>query len=131
MHIRDALLRELTARFGQEAFLPGDRPEDIAVFPAVHPEVGPVIVSDDGDEASVTIGTITHGHFNDFDLPVEAAALGIAVGVADFLESLFAGRVVLWKSRAGSRGGWYGLDQDEQPSSRRGVQTFVWQGPVE
>jgi hypothetical protein len=131
VHIRNALLTELTRRFGDESFLPGETPEDVAVFPAAHPAVGSVIVSDDGDEASVTIGTITHGHFNDFDLPIEAAAPVIATAVAEFLERLFAGRVLLWKSRSGSSGGWRDLDEDETPKPRRGAQTFLWQGPVE
>lgn len=130
MHIRDALLRELTSRFGHDAFRPGETPEEVAVFPAAHPAVGPVIVSDDGDEATVMIGTITHGHFNEFDLPIEEAAPVVATTVADFLEQLFAGRVLLWTGRTGLTGGWQGLADDEAPQARRGRATFVWQGPV-
>lgn len=130
MLIRTALLHELSARFGEAAFRPGDAEEEIAVFPAAHPEVGSVVVSDDGDEVSVTIGSITHGHFNAFDYPLAQAAPIIATAVADFLEALFADRVLLWSSRSGSSGGWRELGDDEKPSPRRGAYTFVWRGPV-
>ena len=130
MIIGEALAAELIARFGAGAFGPGEFPDEIAVFPAAHPTVGSVIVRDDGDEATVTIGAITHGHFNNFDKPVEEAAPEVATRVADFLEQLFAGRVLLWRSRAGLSGGWEGLDEGERPKPRLGAETFLWQGPL-
>jgi hypothetical protein len=129
MNIREALLAELDARFGREAYRVG-LGEEVAVFPAAHAEVGPAIIRDDGDEATITIGTITHGHFNAFDLPIEQAALQIASEVADMLEALFAGRIVLWKSRTNLAGGWDGLRDREEPKPRWGAKTYVWDGPV-
>ena len=130
MIIGEALVVELRARFGREAFKQGELPEEIAVFPQAHPAVGSVIVRDDGNEATVTIGTITHGHFNNFDKPLEQAAPEVAKQVADFLEQLFAGRVLLWKSRTNLSGGWEGLGEGEEARPRWGAKTFLWNGPV-
>ncbi|HEX8252030.1 MAG TPA: hypothetical protein VF846_02690 [Thermoanaerobaculia bacterium] len=129
MDLRSALLNTLIGRFGADAFVPGTE-DAVAVFPEAHADVGPVIVCDDGDEATVTVGTITHGHFNDFDQPLAVAVQQIAIDVADFLEALFAGRVVLWRSRTGMSAGWRWLADDEQPTLQPDATTYLWQGPI-
>ncbi|MHC9539942.1 MAG: hypothetical protein AB9903_10520 [Vulcanimicrobiota bacterium] len=60
--IRDVLLPKLMDRFPGRGLRTGAPPGLIAVFPAAHPEVGDLTIYDDGEEATVCIGTITHGH---------------------------------------------------------------------
>ena len=79
-----------------------------------HPDVGSVEVRDDDDELTVSIGSITHGHFNTFGeaLSDDVSAEQIADRVASFLRDLIADRVVFW-SLDGS-GGWRTLDDYER-----------------
>jgi len=130
MTIREAAVAVLLDRFGCSAFHSGDAAEEIAIFPAAHPDVGDVVVSDDGDEITVTVGSISHGHFNAFDLSPDQAAQRIAEDVADFIESLFAGRVLLWKNRQGSSGGWDTVAEGETPTRRANVFNYLWTGPI-
>jgi hypothetical protein len=130
LSIRDIMLVELTRRFGRESFHAGDLAETLAVFPAKHTEVGDVMITDDGDEVTLSIGTITHGHFNAFDLSSSDAAQEIVTRVGEFLEALFAGRVLLWRSETGLSGGWRWMQQDESPAPHKGVRKYTWNGPI-
>ena len=70
-----------------------EQPSDLSiVIPAAHPGVGELVIVDDGDEYTAFIGNVTHGHF---------ASAG---QVIEFLEWLFADRVLMWKVWTG--GGW-------------------------
>ena len=82
----------------------------------------------------VAIGEVTHGHFDtdDEDLPRDQIADRVAAAVLDFLEDLFAGRILLWKSPDGGSGGWLILGADQSLSLMdEDDQTFTWTGPVE
>jgi len=61
--IRDVLLPKLMDRFPGRGIRTGTPPGPIAVFPASHPEVGDLSIYDDVEEATVSIGMITHGHY--------------------------------------------------------------------
>ncbi len=126
------LLRERLAARLPHAELRTGPSEGSLVFPAVREEVGDVVVYDDGDEATVFVGTITHGHFDDYAEGVseDERAVTVAESVADFLDALFADRVLLWRS--GRSGGWRVLDDEEQPDVRSdaGTQFFLWSGPI-
>jgi hypothetical protein len=131
--IRDILLPRLMERFPGRGLRTGSPPDPIAVFPAAHPAVGEVSIWDDGDEAMVAIGDITHGHFNSDDesLTPEQKADQVAAGVLGFLEDLLADRALLWKSPDGGSGGWRISEYDEMISLMDGVDlTFRWSGPV-
>jgi hypothetical protein len=87
------------------------------VVPAAHPEVGEVTIMDDVDEFTVYVGDITHGHFES------------AEKVIEFLEWLFADRVLMWKVWTG--GGWRLEDEpvtSHQPSRWR--RWYVWSRPL-
>ena len=65
--IRDVLGPALRERFASRTFTTDVPPNPIAVFSAAHSEVGDVSIWDDGDEATVSIGGISHGHYNPYD----------------------------------------------------------------
>jgi hypothetical protein len=131
--IRDILLPKLMERFPDRGLRAASPPDPVATFPAAHPAVGDLSIWDDGGEAMVAVGDITHGHFNpnDGSLTPEQVAERVAADVLGFLEDLFADRILLWKSPAGGSGGWVVLGNDEALSLMDGDDlTFTWSGPV-
>jgi hypothetical protein len=136
--ILDALIASLPSRFPDRGMrvdigrseVEGDR---AIIFPAAHPAVGDLFIWDEGDEATVGIGGITHGHFNPYDpkLSKHEATAWITTRVATFVEDLFADRVLLWSALGGAAGGWkvVATPQTMAPRSlwRR---WFVWSGPL-
>ena len=89
----------------------GDPPQPIATFPACQEAVGKVLVYDDGQEATVCIEKLTHGHFNPFDeiLTENERAKIITEDVVNFLKALFSDRVLLHTSTVNRVGGWIRL----------------------
>lgn len=87
---RDVLLSALTARFPGRQFRVA--PQGDVVSPGDHPDVGGLTFIDDGDEWVVHVGDITHAHLRSREEVIE------------FLEWLFADRVLMWKVWTG--GGW-------------------------
>lgn len=65
--IRDRLIPHIKKAFtGWEMKInPVENP--IVRFPALQKEVGDVLVYDDGDEATVHVEHISHGHFSHYD----------------------------------------------------------------
>jgi hypothetical protein len=131
--IRDVLLPILRERFAGRGLLTGASPDPIAVFPAMHPAVGDVFIWDDGEEATLGVGAITHSHFNPYDsslTPGERANY-VSEEVVAFLDDLFADRILLWKSPDGGSGGWQIIGQDHSVSLLDSHDlTFLWSGPV-
>src|SRR6266478_4285680 len=101
--IRDLLLPALSANFPNRGLRTGEPPDAIAVFPAAHSEVGDVSIYDDGNEAMVSVGQISHGHFgwDDSNRTDAEIAKSVTDEVVRFLMDLFADRIVLWKSSGG------------------------------
>lgn len=133
MAIRDVLVPELLARFGDRGPVLGTPPDTIATFPAAHPDVGDLLIWDDGDEATVEVRRITHGHFSSYDrsLSDDDHALKISEAVVAFLARVFADRVVFWTDGVGLSGGWKTFADDEPiVPSRWGTQSLVWSGPL-
>lgn len=122
------LLPTLHERFPNRGLREGDTPGVCAVFPAIHPDVGDIQIYDDGDELTVVAGNFTHGHFSNYDESrgVEEKELQIVDAVADFLEDLFADRIVLWGSQRGSGGWYYPEHAGDDPGHER---EHVWSGP--
>jgi len=99
------------------------------VFPAIHPQVGEIQIHDDGDEITLVAGNFTHGHFSSYDesLSREQKAEQIAGSVVDFLEELFADRIILWGSHRGG-GGWKPVG--ENSGWEADEKLYVWSGPL-
>ena len=131
--IRDVLLPALRARFSRREMRAGMPPAPIAVFPAAHSAVGDVSIWDDGDEATVGVGSITHHHINphDSNLSARECAEWVTEEVIAFLERLFADRVLLQKGRQSKWGSMQSLaDGEAIPAIRDDVDAFLWSGPL-
>src|SRR5262245_39329931 len=131
--IRSILLPALRARFSRRELRAGMPPEPIAVFPAAHSAVGDVSIWDNDDEATVSVGEIAHQHFNPHDSSLSAPerAEWITEEVVNFLERLFADRVLFLKSRQSNWSSTQRLeDGDPVPEIRSDVDAFLWSGPV-
>jgi hypothetical protein len=112
----------------------GVPPDSCAVFPAIHPAVGDISIRDDGTELTVYIGNFTHLHFAYFedDLSPEQKAHCIVEGVVQFLEDIFADRVIMWGSHRDGGGlsthGSPGYAELRSPRTR--LERYVWSGPL-
>jgi len=131
MKIRELLLPELQRRFPDRELKLGLPPDPIAIFPAIHPEIGDVEIWDDDIEATIGIKDVTHGHFNPYDssLSPDELAEQVTSDVLDFLTALFSDRVLFWVANDASRGGWQLLEYD-QPQFHPNSKHFLWSGPV-
>jgi len=129
--ISDFLIPKLRQRFPNHRIKVGVPPEPCAVFPAIHPEVGDVVISDDGYELTLEAGNFTHSHFSNYDesLSETQRAECIAEDVAQFLDELFADRVILWGSHHGS-GGWYPRGTEPSRVFSGHGELYVWSGPL-
>jgi hypothetical protein len=131
IHVVD-LVRELLVtlrqRFGEFDVETTAQGETSIRFAAKHPAVGDAVIIVESDEVTIHIGSITHGHFNRFDLNEVERAQAIACDVECFLASLFTDQVILWSRRMS--GGWRVLGDGERPNPKADVETFVWSGPL-
>jgi hypothetical protein len=133
MRISDVLLPVLEERFPGRGLRRGVAPDPVATFPAAHAAVGDLAILDDGGEATVFIGELTHSHFNPYDASLTPKELAEEVtrAVVDFLEALFDDRVVIWLASDGASGGWSTLESGAPPDSHPGARNFVWSGPID
>jgi hypothetical protein len=96
-------------------------------IPAVLPDVGDIVLQDDGDEVTAFVGHFTHSHFSNYDdITIPEKEQSIAEDVAQFLEQLFADRIVMWGSHLGG-GGWHTIDCHERSHPKQ--KEYVWSGP--
>jgi len=81
--------------------------EPVASFPAVHPEVGDLRIDDDGDELTISVGQLTHGHFTPGNCgrPAHEKEEEVIERVLQFLDEVFHDRIEFWT--AGKCGGWH------------------------
>lgn len=130
--IRDHLIPALKSEFaGWEIDFSPEAPA-IAAFPASQEAVGRVLIYDDGDEATVVIENITHGHFNPYDesLKDEEREKIVVEDVIEFLKALFSDRVLLHTSANHGVGGWTRLDLCEGPAQlSQSLRYFLWSKP--
>ncbi len=91
-------------------------------------------IYDDGDEATVNIGNVTHHHINPYDPDMShiERAQWVTDEVVEFLQSLFDDRVFLWTQRGIGRSGmqqpYEGAIPDDLPDD---ADLFVWSRRVE
>lgn len=132
--IRDKLNPILQQKYSDKEvqLCSGSLSDPIAVFAAKHPSVGELTIWDDGNEARIEIGDITHSHLSIYtpNLTQDQLEEEVASQVLDFLEDIFADKYLLWKSQVDGSGGWQHRDYMNKPLDRRkGAEYFVWSGP--
>jgi len=131
--IRDVLVPALQARFRIRGLKTGTPPEPVAVFPAVSPAVGDITIFDEGNEATLKIGTLTHQHFNPYNTALSQSerAKIITEEMVEFLRRLFADRVLILRGKGTA---WSSVrvldDDDELPAIPPNTEGFLWSGPV-
>jgi len=128
--IREALTPALQDIFHDRGLSLSTSTNLVAKFPAECPDVGNVLIYDDGEEATVLIENITHHHANPYDgtLNADERSRLITDEVVEFLRELFADRVLLWSIDKGAGGGGWrmpfeGVVPADIPS---GADIFVW-----
>lgn len=128
MKIRDALVGDFKARFPEMPFSVVEGASWELRIPAPNPQIGFVSVTEDGEEATVFVGELTHGHFNPYDssLSEDAHAKWVSDAVISFLDDLFRDRVVVWTAGAGRRGGWIIVEEGARPELPEDVSAHVW-----
>ena len=129
--IRDLLLPALQRQFADRGPQAGNSTNAIAVFPAAHDAVGDLTILDDGDEATIFVGNITHLHLDGDSSPMSNVEERITDEVISFLHELFADRILLYRSRAPGHDGSMppGDGQDFSLISPSDL-TYVWSGPI-
>ena len=133
------LLPVLRERFPNRGLVAGEPPDPCVRFPGIHPGIRGVSIYDDGDELTLCVDDLTHGHFNEYTegLPEDEREQRIVENAVEFLEALFADKVVVWGQQ--HMGGWYRPEwgdggrntviQIGGTGSAAPVQEFVWSGP--
>ena len=130
--IRDSLIPALKREFAGWEIAFDAPPQPIATFPAAQAAVGRVLVYDDGDEATVLIEKVTHGHFNPYDQKLSETQRDemVTEDVVDFLKALFSDRVLLHSSADNRTGGWTRLDLKDGPVElSSSLRYFLWSRP--
>ena len=127
--IRSFLEPLLWERFPSLPFAFQKQNAPFVILDAPCPEIGRLEVWDDGDEVTVCLTKISHGHFGcyDEDATLEAKERSIALDVVDFLTALFADRVVLFRVVGGLASGWYRLKEGQKlPAPSIFKRQYVW-----
>lgn len=129
MSIRDMLLPALLARFADRKPRAGASTDELVIFPAAHPGFGDLVVLDDGHEATIVLGTLMHTHIDGHPRRVPADVdREVTEAVLEFLDDLFADRIVVWSVLRRAGGYYYvGGKATHVPEEAR---VFVWSGPL-
>jgi hypothetical protein len=111
---------------------PGDDP--VAVFPAMHSDIGDISIYDDGDELTVVFGNFTHSHFGNYEEKLSEAEKErqIAEEMVELLEDIFQDKILFYGSHQGG-GGWQGIEGKSRgfiSKTFAGQKSYVWSGPV-
>jgi hypothetical protein len=129
MTISRKLIPKLLSRFPGRGLRVHEGTQPAASFPAAHPDVGDLRIHDDGDELTITVGELTHGHFSptNHQAPSEEKEDQVIGRVMKFLDEVFADQIEFWT--ADRAGGWH--PRGKAPSLQRAnMRRFVWSGPV-
>ncbi len=128
--LSDLLLPILRERYPTRGLVEGQRPDPCARYPGIHPGIRGLSIYDDGDELTVCIDDLTHGHFAEYDdiVPESEREQRIVDEVIEFLDALFADCIAVW-GQVNVGGGWYKADADSSHAPP-GVPVYVWSGPL-
>jgi hypothetical protein len=130
--IRDRLIPAVKETFPDKPFSFGEPPDPIIKLSSGHAEIGELAIYDDGEEATVCITEITHGHFNPCDpsLGQDEVDQKVTEEVVGFLRDLFSDRVLLYRTPSRSMGGWMLFrDASDKTMFVEGRECFLWSGP--
>ena len=98
------------------------------VFPAKNFDFGDVDIQEEYQGSYiVTIGKFSHQHFDEYEGTDDEMATNAAIAVADFLENLFADRIICYGSHEGG-GGCYWKGDEENSWADDDDDLFVWSG---
>jgi hypothetical protein len=125
----DKLIPKLLACFPGRGLRLHQGQQPVASFPAAHPEVGDLQIYDDDDELTISVGSVTHGHFspNNYQEPIEKRQEEVINRVMEFLDAVFKDQVEFWS--VGKMGGWNPRGQEPVLRSSD-ARTYVWSGPL-
>ena len=130
--IRDRLIPAVRRTFPGKPFSFSEPPDPIIRLSSGHAEIGELAIYDDGEEATVCITEITHGHFNPYDpsLGQDEVDQKVTEEVVCFLRGLFSDRVLLYRTPSRSMGGWMLFrDAPDETMFVEERECFLWSGP--
>jgi hypothetical protein len=127
--LSEKLLQKLHSRFADRGLIVYDGKRPVALFPAIHDDVGDIQIWDDDHELTVYVGSL-HGHFPNYNdkLTLDAREERMVDDVLAFLEDVFAERIEFW-AEGDRMGGWHERGKTN-PFGRRNAQRYVWSGPL-
>jgi hypothetical protein len=127
--LSDKLIPKLLACFPDRDLRLHQGNQPVASFPAAHPEVGDLLIYDDEDELTISVGSLTHGHFspNNYQEPLEKREEEVINRAMEFLDAVFKDQVEFWS--AGKMGGWNPRGEDPVQRSSE-ARSYVWSGPL-
>ncbi len=107
--IRDRLIPAVREAFPDKPFSFSSPPDPIIRLPSGLAEIGDLAIYDDGEEATVCLTEITHGHLNPYDasLAQDQVDQKVTEDVVAFLRDLFSDRVLLYRTPSRGMGGWH------------------------
>src|SRR5687768_3456956 len=102
------IVTALSSAFPERAFIISSPPDPVATLDGPCGELSPLQICDDGDEATIYLGAITHGHFGCYEdgISGDERHRQIAENVVDFVRDLLSDRIVASSSLGGRIGGW-------------------------
>ena len=129
MTISEKLIPRLRAGFPDRGLRVHQGTQPAATFPAAHPEVGDLHIDEDGDELTIRVGELTHGHFvpRNYRTPSQEKEEEFVERVMKFLDEVFADQIEFWTTDGA--GGWHARGEEplgQWPNRHK----FVWSGPV-
>ena len=140
MPIRESLLAAVMERFGDRNPRIGTPPDPLVEFPAQHPAVGDVLITDvsSGSHMAVTVlvGAVMADTFHSYDVHLEPAerARRLTNDVVRLLQELFADRLLMWRSTDGRNPGWRERGDADYTEplviDNRTYERYLWSGPL-
>jgi hypothetical protein len=133
--LSETLFPMLEDRFPNRGLVLKFHPHPSAIFPAVHPQVGDLVISDEGSEITVYVGNFTHVHYDVYvdGISEEERAKQISGQVIQFVEDIFAERMEFYGSHEGGGGCRVRGRKPHDISAKlsAGKRMYVWSGPIE
>ncbi len=130
--IRDLIVPAVQEAFPDKLFVVSCPPEPVLRLGSGRTDIGDLAIYDDGQEATVSITEITHGHFHSSDesLTQDQIDAHVTEDVICFLHALFSDHVLLYRTPSRNMGGWSIFEEAPDPDySVTGREYFLWSGP--